>query len=136
MMNWSGAALKLTIGVGLLAVTAILSDVLAGLVGVYPMIGIIIVPLALLVMIKPGELPDTVVKLAHIIAGLWYLALVSSSLYLMVARGFIQSDLLMGAFMAFGFAPLIVSLKALQNGGYDGAYDQIDGGDDFEPPDI
>ena len=57
-MNWSNAALKLTIGVGSIGATAIVSDALVERVGLYSMIAIILVPFALLVFFKIGELAD------------------------------------------------------------------------------
>ncbi len=140
-MNWSGQALKLTIGIGSLGVTAILSDVLAEWVGIYMMIAIILVPLTLLVMIKPGELAGRYVKAAHLVAGFWYALLVMVSVYVMWERGFVSSDLIMGAFMALGFAPVFMTLKELKTGGYDGGASKANGDDsggfdDFEPPEV
>ncbi len=87
-MNWSGGALKATIGAGSLPVVAVLGDVLAQYVGVFGMIAIVLVPLMLLVFVKPGELDDKWVKLVHMTSVIWYLALVISSFVFMMLRGF------------------------------------------------
>ena len=122
-MNWSNAALKLTIGVGSMGATAILSDPLVDWVGVYGMIAIILVPFSLLVFFKIGELDDWVIKLAHLIAVFWYCVLVSYAVYIMQARGFQTSDAMIIAFMAVGFAPVIMVIWNMYKGKYDGAYD-------------
>ena len=102
--------------------TAIVSDPLAEQVGLYAMIAIIIVPFSLLVFFKIGELADWIIKLAHIIACLWYSALVGLSLFLMQERGFQSSDLMIGTFMAIGFAPVIMVIWNMYKGKYDGVY--------------
>lgn len=121
-MNWSNAALKLTIGVGSMGATAILSDPLVDWVGIYGMIAIILVPFSLLVFFKIGELANWIIKLAHLIAIGWYSALVSFAVYLMQARGFQTSDAMIGTFMAVGFAPVIMVIWNMYKGKYDGAY--------------
>jgi len=122
-MNWSNAALKLTIGVGSMGATAMVSDALVERVGLYSMIAIILVPFALLVFFKIGELADWIIKLAHLIAVFWYCALVSYAVYLMQARGLQTSDSMIGAFMAIGFAPVIMVIWNMYKGKYDGEYD-------------
>ncbi len=121
-MNWSNAALKLTIGIGSMGATAIVSAPLAEQVGLYAMIAIILVPFSLLVFFKIGELADWIIKLAHIIACLWYSTLVGFSIFLMQERGFQSSDIMIGAFMAIGFAPVIMVIWNMYKGKYDGAY--------------
>ena len=121
-MNWSNAALKLTIGVGSMGATAILSDPLIDWVGIYGMITIILVPFSLLVFFKIGELADWMIKLAHLIAIVWYSALVSFAVYIMQARGFQTSEAMIGAFMAVGFAPVIMVIWNMYKGKYDGVY--------------
>ncbi|GAA6211791.1 hypothetical protein NBRC116602_15320 [Hyphomicrobiales bacterium 4NK60-0047b] len=121
-MNWSNVALKLTIGVGSMGATAILSDPLVEWVGIYGMIAIILVPFSLLVFFKIGELADWIIKLAHLIAVLWYIALVSFALYIMQAREFQSTDIMIGTFMAIGFAPIIMVIWNMYKGKYDGAY--------------
>ncbi len=121
-MNWSNAALKLTIGIGSIGATAIVSDPLGEWVGIYGMIAIILVPFSLLVFFKIGELADWVIKLAHLIAVVWYSALVSYAVYILQARGFQTSDAMMGAFMAIGFAPIIMVIWNMYKGKYNGTY--------------
>jgi hypothetical protein len=48
-MNWSIHALKLTMGVGILGQTAILTDELKPLLGIWGTVGLLIVPIALVV---------------------------------------------------------------------------------------
>ncbi len=102
--------------------TAILSDPLIDWVGIYGMITIILVPFSLLVFFKIGELADWMIKLAHLIAIVWYSALVSFAVYIMQARGFQTSEAMIGAFMAVGFAPVIMVIWNMYKGKYDGVY--------------
>lgn len=103
--------------------TAILSDPLVDWVGIYGMIAIILVPFSLLVFFKIGELADWVIKLAHLIAVLWYCALVSFAVYIMQVRGFQTSDAMIGAFMVIGLAPVIMVIWNMYKGKYSGVYD-------------
>lgn len=122
-MNWSNVALKLTIGIGSIGATAIISDVVAEKVGLYAMIAIILVPFGLLVFFKIGELADWIIKTVHIIAALWYLAMVVLAVYIMQGRGFQPSDLMIGSFMLLGLAPVTMVLVNMIKGHYDGAYE-------------
>ena len=86
-MNWSGAALKGTIGAGSLPVIAILGDELAAVFGVWGMIVFCLVPVSLLIFVKPGEIADKYVKGVHLFAAFWYVAMIGATLAFMVSRG-------------------------------------------------
>lgn len=124
-MNWSGAALKVTIGAGTLAVVAVIADLIVPYIGIYGMIAFVLVPVTILILIKPGEIADRYVKGAHIFAALWYLGMVGFSFGFMVMRGFGRSDILMGGMMVLGFIPLFVIGRNFLRGDYDGAHDAL-----------
>ena len=105
-MNWSGGALKATIGAGTLCFVAVIGEKIEGMIGLYPMIGVVLVPLMLLMFI-------------------W-------TFVTMYQRGFEQTDGLLGFFMLLGLLPLFVILRNFSNGHYDGAYEQAQSHDGFD----
>jgi len=124
-MNWSNISLKMTLGIGSLAQTAIMADPLKPLVGVWGLIAIILIPFALVVMIKIGDdLPPWLIKYAHATSALWYAALTIATLAIMAIRGFERTDILMGLMIAAGLVPCVVILRSISAGNYD-AYDDI-----------
>ena len=119
-MNWSNQTLKFTMGIGILGQTAILADALKPLVGDWGTVAILVVPIALVVMVKPGEeIPTAWVKLVHGSAVGLYLALSVATVATMAIRGFIPSDALMGLFVLLGLVPCAAIVRALFRGGYD-----------------
>ena len=118
-MNWSGAALKATIGAGSLPVVAILGDELAAVFGVWGMIAFCLVPVSLLIFVKPGEIADKYVKGVHLIAAVWYVAMVGATFAFMFNRGIERTDYLMGGIMMLGFIPVFVICRNLYLGRYD-----------------
>ena len=119
-MNWSNQALKLTMGVGMLGQTAILTDVLKPLLGIWGTVGLLVVPIALVIMVKPGEeISAGWVKLAHGTAVVLYLALSAGTVATMAIRGFIPSDALASSFMLLGLVPCAVIVRATLRGGCD-----------------
>ncbi len=117
-MNWSNIALKGTIGVGALGMTAILTDLLDPHIGIWGIIILVLMPFTLLVFFRVDELPVWIIKIAHGIAVSWYFALFVGSVSYMALRGFISSDLLLGAFMALGLWPCVIIVRALVRGDY------------------
>jgi len=118
-MNWSMPALKLTMGVGMLGQTAILSDILEPVLGIWVAIAILVLPVALLILVKPGEaIPAAWVVRAHGAAVGLYLALSVATLVAMAMRGFVASDGLMGLFVALGLLPCAAVLGAIVAGRY------------------
>jgi hypothetical protein len=96
-MNWSSQALKFTMGVGILGQTAVLTDALKPLLGNWGTVGLLVVPIALIVMVRPGEvIPAAWVKLVHGSSVVLYLALSLATVTTMAIRGSIPSDAPMG----------------------------------------
>jgi hypothetical protein len=119
-MNWSNQALKLTMGVGMLGQTAILADALKPLLGNWGTVGLLVVPFAFVVMVKPGEeIPAGWVKFVHGGAVVLYLALSIATVTTMAIRGFIPSDVLMGLFLLLGLVCCAAIVRAMVRGGYD-----------------
>lgn len=119
-MNWSNASLKMTLGVGCLAHTAILADPTKPYLGIWGLIALILVPVALVAMIKIGDdLPPWLIKYAHAIAALWYTALTIATFAIMADRGFEKTDILMGLMIAAGLVPCIVIIRAICTGDYE-----------------
>lgn len=115
-MNWSAAALKMTLGVGCLAQTAILADAFEPATGLWGFIALVMV---LVVMIRLGDdLPARIVKSAHAVAALWYVSLSLAAFFQMVTRGFEKSDILMGVMIAAGLIPCVVIARAIRAGDY------------------
>jgi len=118
-MDWSNLALKGTIGAGTLCVVAVLSDVVEPYIGIWGLIVLVLVPFTILVMFRVDELPVHIIKLAHGLAVLWYVAMVLATVIFMGLRGFERTDLLLGFFMLLGLWPCGVILRGLMNGSYD-----------------
>lgn len=131
-MNWSGGALKATIGAGTLCFVAVIGDKIVEMIGLYPMIGVVLVPLMLLVFFKPGEVADKWVKIAHGLAVLLYLLMFIWTVQTMYQRGFEPTDGLLGFFMLLGLLPLFVILRNFSNGHYDGAYERAQPHEGFD----
>jgi hypothetical protein len=107
-------------GVGMLGQTAILSDALKPLLGIWGTVALLVVPIALVVMVKPGEeIPAGWVKLVHGTAAVLYLALSVGTATTMAIRGFIPSDGLMGAFVLLGLAPCVAIVRTMFRVGYE-----------------
>ncbi len=119
-MNWSNISLKMTLGIGCLAQTAILADTLKPAIGIWGLIAVILVPITIVAMIKTGdELPVIFIKFAHAIAAAWYVALSVATISFMAIRGFEATDILMGLMVAAGLIPCVVIVRAILAGDYD-----------------
>lgn len=118
-MNWSNMALKGTIGAGSLVPVAILTDAVDPYIGVWGIIGIVLVPLTLLVFLKTGEdVPARYVMIAHAIAVVWYGALGIVTVGFMAIRGFVPTDGLMGFFLLLGVIACVFIVRAMWRGDY------------------
>jgi hypothetical protein len=74
MLSWPFPAIKLTVGVGTLAVTGMLAELWGGRLPVWLTAAVAVFPFALFVLVRPGELPDRLGRAAHFVAAVWYLA--------------------------------------------------------------
>jgi len=118
-MNWSGLALKGTIGASSMAVTGILADPLEPVIGLFGLMAVILVPLTILVFFRLGEVPLRILKIAHGAAALWFIGLVIASVGAMAVHGFLPEHALLGAFMALGLWPCADIARSMWAGHYD-----------------
>lgn len=72
MLNWSNAGYKFTLGIGSLAMAAAFAEIARKSLPVWLIITIAIVPLAVFIFIRPGELPARLVTICHVAVSLWY----------------------------------------------------------------
>jgi len=117
-MNWSGGALKATVGGGGLCAMTVWLEFLhpekitdPG-IGFWLWISGAFVPFLIFLFIRSDEMPEHVVRIAHTIAVVWYLALVAATVGLMAYRRFQGVDLLLGFFMALGLVPCYMAFAA------------------------
>jgi hypothetical protein len=73
VLNWPFVAYKFTLGVGTLAVAGMLAELWRPHLPVWLMGVLAVAPFAVFILIRPGELPDRVVRFAHVAAAVWYL---------------------------------------------------------------
>ena len=117
-MNWSGGALKATVGAGgLCAMTTWLEflhpeKISDPGIGFWLWISGAFVPFLIFLFVRSDEMPERVVSIAHNIAAVWYLLLVVATIGLMAYRGFQGVDLLLGFFMGLGLVPCYKAFTA------------------------
>lgn len=68
MLSWSNASYRLTLGVGGLATTGMLSELWGNLLPFWAILVVALLPFVVFVFVHPGELPDGIVRLAHVLA--------------------------------------------------------------------
>jgi hypothetical protein len=85
MLNWSDEWYKLTLGVGSLAVAGMLSELWGNVLPFWVVLTVALMPLLVFVFVHPGELPAGVVRVAHVSASVWYVA-VAAGLSVALAR--------------------------------------------------
>lgn len=126
-MNWSNQGLKLTMGCGSLAQTAILADVLGPVFSVWGLIALVIMPLTIVAMIKIGdEIPARLIQFAHGVSVVWYVVLSAATVGFMALRGFEPTDVLMGFMLALGLLPCVAIVRGMRRGDYDGEVVTVD----------
>jgi hypothetical protein len=76
MLNWSTAGYKFTFGIGALSATAMMAELWKPLLPTWFIITTAIVPWMIFVCVRPGQMPLSFVRAAHIFAASWYLALI------------------------------------------------------------
>lgn len=72
VLSWSNAKYKLTLGLGCLAIAGMLSELWPDVLPVWVAVAIALLPLVIFVFIHPGELPVRLVRVAHVVASVWY----------------------------------------------------------------
>ena len=119
MLSWSNAKYKLTLGVGSLAVAGMLSELWRDVMPVWAILTIALLPLVVFLFIHPGESPARVVRIAHIVAAVWFVVVAAG---LLVALATIQ-PLPRGwqvypVFVAIGVVPCGIVLYRVARGRY------------------
>lgn len=118
-MNWSNQGLKLTMGCGALAQTAVLTDLLEPSIGVWGLVALIVMPLAIVAMIKvEDQFPIALITFAHGLSVTLYLALAIAAVIYMAVRGFAPTDVLMVMMLALGLFPCVAIVRAINRGDY------------------
>jgi hypothetical protein len=74
VLNWSDEKYKFTLGLGALALVGMLAELARPELPAWVAMAAALTPLILFVFLHPGELPDGVVRAAHVAASVWYLA--------------------------------------------------------------
>lgn len=72
VLNWKNSTYKLTLGIGTLAVAGMLSERWQRDLPFWGVLVISILPLVIFVFFRPDELPERVVRIAHVAASMWY----------------------------------------------------------------
>lgn len=80
MLNWSDTNYKLTLGVGSLAIAGMLAERWQNVLSVWVILVIALLPFVVFVFVRPGELPDWSIRIAHVAASVWYVASVIGAL--------------------------------------------------------
>lgn len=120
MLSWSNTAYKFTLGIGSLAITGTISELWRDHVPLWLAVAAAIAPLAAFVFVHPDELPDRIVRFAHLAASLWYLAVVC---IVMAGLTLTEKRLSPGSgivplFAAIGSLPCLVVLHRVFEGRY------------------
>jgi hypothetical protein len=120
MLSWSNAKYKLTLGVGSLGLTAILAEMWQGILPAWAAATIALLPLVVFVFVHPGEMPTSIVRVAHVAASLWYL-IVAFGLLIGLAwtRPSPGGWLLYPVFVSVGAIPCAVVLSREFRGRYE-----------------
>lgn len=77
MLKWSTLQYKFTIGVGCLGVAALMSELWKPILPVWVVMMIGLVPVSLFVLIDHEDVPAKYVRVAQLLASLWYIATVA-----------------------------------------------------------
>src|SRR5687767_2249696 len=72
MLNWSNGAYKLTLGIGSLAMTAIMADLWKSRLPFWAIGTVAMLPFLVFIFVRPGELSAGFVRGAHVFAAAWY----------------------------------------------------------------
>lgn len=119
MLSWSNTKYKLTLGVGTLAVTGMLSELWRDELPVWVALTIALLPIVVFVFVHPGELPDRVVRIAHVAASVWYVVVAVGLLVaLPTAKALPSGWPVYPLFVAVGAVPCGIVLYRAAHGRY------------------
>jgi hypothetical protein len=110
VLSWSDAKYKLTLGVGCLAIAAMLAELWQNVLPVWIMIVIALTPLVVFVFVQPRELPAKIVGVAHTAAAIWYVVVAIGLLVVVAATA---KPLPRGAWVVY---PVFVGIGAVPCG--------------------
>lgn len=77
MLNWTNSTYKMTLGIGTLAVAGMLSERWQRDLPFWVVLVISILPLVIFIFFRSDELPERVVRIAHVAASMWYVIVAS-----------------------------------------------------------
>jgi hypothetical protein len=119
MLNWSTGAYKMTIGVGALGMAGIMADLWEKRVPFWFVATIAMFPFLVFLLVRPGELSDRFVRVAHAFASLWYIA--AATVLAVVMFGAPTTELnrrLYLILIAAGYVPCAIVLVQVFRGRY------------------
>jgi hypothetical protein len=121
---------KLTLGVGSLAVTAMLAELCQKELSFWVVLVITILPLMVFVFVHPGELPAGFVRIAHTVASVWYLVVAIGLLVVLmtVLEPLPQGWPFYPVFVGIGGIPCVIVLYRMMRGRYSPPADVGSGG--------
>ena len=73
MLNWSNAKYKMTLGIGMLGMTAMMSELWKTILPVWCALVIVLLPFTVFVFFHPDEMNTRIVRYAQMAASIWYL---------------------------------------------------------------
>lgn len=111
MLNWSNTKYKFTLGIGSLGTTAVMAELWKPILPVWAVMGIALLPLAVFVLVHPGELPARVVRAAHVFASASYvLSVLALSVGLYLAPTLPDAWIIFPLSFAAGLVPCVLVL--------------------------
>lgn len=121
MLKWSNGVLKLTFGVGGLAMTAVLSTIYDKITLPFWLLFILtFLPFMIFVFVKPGEqLPDKTVSFSHLSGVIWYVLCFFACIFLSYNKLPVKEFVLYTVLMLVGLIPCLVVMKKYLAGEYD-----------------
>lgn len=127
MLNWSNREYRFTLGLGSLALAAMLSGFWRDVLPAWSAVAIALLPLVVFVFIRPGELPARVVLVAHVLASVWYVVVAAGLLVVLslaepLPRGWPVYQL----FVVIGAIPCVIVLCRAARGRYQSPADSED----------
>ncbi len=117
MLNWIDRVIKVTFGIGGLALTGMLADTTDGM-PFWLVLIVAMLPVAIFVFIKPEELASTIVKYSHLFGALWYLVAAATVSTLFMQSGLPEGWAIYGVLILAGIIPSVYVLYKILTGAY------------------
>lgn len=119
MLSWSNNGYKFTLGIGSLALVGMMAERWKGVVPVWAVMLIALLPLVIFVFVHPHEAPPRLVRYSHAFASIWYIAVAVLLLVVLLSgpnlpRGWVIYPL----FVSAGFVPCVIVLYRVAFGRY------------------